>query len=117
MKRYSIQARTRKYVNGYEFLTSARNLSNKHGKLALDIDTKTGLDLIKSAPKIVVRKPAKTTGEFIGNKSFIGNKINDPNVSKFRTRKWIKVNELLGGQYSANKIIRFKTPMITFIWL
>ena len=28
------------------------------------------------------------------------------------TRKWIKVNDLSGGQYSVNKNIRIKTPML-----
>ena len=28
------------------------------------------------------------------------------------TRKWIKVNDLSGGQYSGNKNIRIKTPML-----
>ena len=28
------------------------------------------------------------------------------------TRKWIKANDLSGGQYSVNKNIRFKTPML-----
>ena len=33
-------------------------------------------------------------------------------MSKFVTRKWIEVNDLSGGQYSVNKNIRFKTPML-----
>ena len=28
------------------------------------------------------------------------------------TRKWIEVNNLSGGQYSVNKNIRFKTPIL-----
>ena len=32
MTRYSIKPRTRKYVNGYRFLSFARNLSNRYGK-------------------------------------------------------------------------------------
>ena len=28
------------------------------------------------------------------------------------TRKWIEVNDLLSGQYSVNKNIRFKAPML-----
>ena len=30
----------------------------------------------------------------------------------FVTKKWIDVNDFSGGQYSANKNIRFKTPML-----
>ena len=38
--------------------------------------------------------------------------INDSTISKFVTRKWIEVNDLSGGQYSVNKNISFKTPML-----
>ena len=38
--------------------------------------------------------------------------LNDSTVSKFVTRKFIEVNELPGGQYSVNKNISFKTPML-----
>ena len=33
-------------------------------------------------------------------------------MSKVVTRKWIEVNDLSGGQYSANKNIRFENPML-----
>ena len=33
-------------------------------------------------------------------------------ISKFVTRKCIKVNDLSGGQYSFNKNIRFETPTL-----
>ena len=38
--------------------------------------------------------------------------LNDYSAPKFVTRKWIDVNDLSGGQYSINKNIRFKTPML-----
>ena len=38
--------------------------------------------------------------------------LKDLTVSKFVTRKWIEKNDLSGGQYSINKKIRFKTPML-----
>ena len=38
--------------------------------------------------------------------------VNNSTVSKFVTRKWIEVNDLSGSQYSVNKNIRFKTPML-----
>ena len=38
--------------------------------------------------------------------------LNDSTVSKFVTRKWIEVKGLLGGQYSVDKNIRFKTPLL-----
>ena len=37
--------------------------------------------------------------------------LNDLIVSKFVTRKYIKIN-LLNGQYSVNKNVRFKTPVL-----
>ena len=33
-------------------------------------------------------------------------------IQLFVTRKWIEVNHLSNGQYSVNKIIRFKTSML-----
>ena len=33
-------------------------------------------------------------------------------MSSFVTKRWIEVNDLTGGQYSVDKNIRFKTPML-----
>ena len=41
----------------------------------------------------------------------ISKSLNDSTISKFVT-KWIEVNDLSGGQYPADKNIRFKTPML-----
>ena len=49
MRRYSIELRKRKYVEGYGFLLFARNIFNAYGKQLLDTGTKTGLDALKSA--------------------------------------------------------------------
>ena len=38
--------------------------------------------------------------------------LNDSTVSKFLTKKWIEVNDFSGGEYSASKNIRFKTPTL-----
>ena len=38
--------------------------------------------------------------------------LNDLSVSKFKTKKWIKLNELTGGLCSVFKSIMFKTSMI-----
>ena len=38
----------------------------------------------------------------------ISKQLNDSNVSKFVTKKWIDVNGLSSGQYSACKNIRFE---------
>ena len=37
--------------------------------------------------------------------------LNNSAVSRFVTKKWVKVNELSIGEYSINKNIRFKTSM------
>ena len=57
MRRYSIEPRIRKYVEGYGFLSFAR----KYKKQLLD----TCLDSWKTASKKVVHK----AGEFLGNKN------------------------------------------------
>ena len=38
--------------------------------------------------------------------------LNGSTVSKYLTKKWNELNHLSGGQYSVNKNIRFKTPML-----
>ena len=43
----------------------------------------------------------------------ICNLLNDPIVCKICDKKWIEVNDLSSGQYPANKIIKFKTSMLT----
>ena len=32
--------------------------------------------------------------------------------SKFRTRNWVKINDESRGEYSSDKLIRFKTAML-----
>ena len=56
MRQYSIEPRTRKYVEEYRFLLFAR----KYKKELLN----TGIDSLKTASKKVFHK----TGEFLGNK-------------------------------------------------
>ena len=38
--------------------------------------------------------------------------LNDSTVSKFVTTRWIKGNYLLSSQYSVNKNVRFKIPVL-----
>ena len=40
--------------------------------------------------------------------------LNDSTVSKFVTKKWIEVNDLSSGQYSAGKNITFKTSVLIY---
>ena len=42
----------------------------------------------------------------------ISKSLSDSTVSKFVTKKWIEVNNLSGSQYSSNKTIRRKVPML-----
>ena len=60
MTQYSIEARVRKYVKGYGFLSFIRNFSNGYRKQLLD----AGLDALKNASKKEVHK----ADEFIENK-------------------------------------------------
>ena len=66
--RYSTEARFRKYVKGYGFLSFARKFGNKYGKKLMDTATKTGMDAAKTASKRVVQKTGEATGDLIGNK-------------------------------------------------
>ena len=38
--------------------------------------------------------------------------LNNSNVSKFLTKKWIEANDLSSGQNSVNRIIKLKTSML-----
>ena len=44
----------------------------------------------------------------------IANLLNDESnkPSKFRARNWIEINDESRGEYSSNKLIRFKTAML-----
>ena len=68
MTRYCIELRTRIFVNGYGFLSLARNSFNKYRKKILNTVTKPGLYALKTTSKIVVHKAAELRGELIGNK-------------------------------------------------
>ena len=39
--------------------------------------------------------------------------LNDSTVTKFVTKKWVEANDLLSGQYSVNKNIRFETSILS----
>ena len=70
--RYSIEPRDRIYVNGYGFLSFAKNmgkgLSSKYGQKRLDSAKKSTTDAIKTASKRIIQKTAEATGDLIGNK-------------------------------------------------
>ena len=66
--RHSIEPRDRVYVKGYEFMSFARSMSNKYGKILLNTAKKSGTDAIKTASKRAIQKTAEATGDLVGNK-------------------------------------------------
>ena len=70
---YSIEPIERRYVEGYGFLTFARNLNNKYDQKLVDSAKKSATDAFKIASKRAIQKTAEATGDLIGNK--IGDKI------------------------------------------
>ena len=58
--RYSTEPSFRKYVNGYGFLSFAKNFGDKYGKKLMDTATKTGIDAAKTASKRLVQKTAES---------------------------------------------------------
>ena len=66
--RYSIEPRERTYVQGYGFLSFARNLNNKYGQKLIDSAKKSATDAFKIASKGAIQKTAEATGNLIGNK-------------------------------------------------
>ena len=58
--RYSIEPR--------DFLSFAKNMSNKYGQKLFDTAKKSTTDAIKTASKRAIQKTAEATGDLIGNK-------------------------------------------------
>ena len=84
--RYSIEAKFRKYVKDYGFLTFAK----KFGKKLMDTATKTGTDAAKTTSKRIVQKTAEATGDLIGNK--IADKI--ISIGKPKEKETKKLEEI-----------------------
>ena len=66
--RYSTEPRFRTYVEGYGFLSFAREFGSKYGKKLMDIATQTRIDAAKTASKWLVQKTVEATGGLIGKK-------------------------------------------------
>ena len=79
--RYSLEPKYRKYVQGHGFLSFARKVGGKYAKNLMDA--------AKTASKILVQKPAETTGDLIGNK--IADKMTS--VGKLKNREKGKKDE------------------------
>ena len=74
--RYSIEARERRYVKGYGFLSFAsnigthaikvaKNMSNKYGQKLTDTARKSATDAINTASKRAIQKTAEATGDVV----------------------------------------------------
>ena len=83
--RYSTEAKFRKYVQRYGFLSFARKFGDKYGKKLMNTVTKTGIDPAKTASKRLVQKTAEASGDLIGNK--IADKITSVGKSKEKLNK------------------------------
>ena len=66
--RYSIEPRERRYVEGYGFLSFARNLNNKCGLKLIDSAKKSATDAFKITSKRAIQNTAEATGDLTGNK-------------------------------------------------
>ena len=58
--RYSIEPKDRIYVKEYEFLSFAKNLSNKYRQKPLDSAKKSTIDAIKTASKRPIQKNSRS---------------------------------------------------------
>ena len=83
--RYSAEPKYIKYVEGYGFLSFAKQFGDKYGKTLMDTATKTGSDAAKAASKRVVQKTAEATGDLIGNKT--ADKITSAGISKNKEKE------------------------------
>ena len=83
--RYSTEARFRKYVEGYIFLSFARKFGDRYGKKLMDTATKTGMDVVKTASKWAIHKTAEATRDLAGNK--IADRITSLAKPKEKTKK------------------------------
>ena len=50
--------------------------------------------------------------EFQKNTNFLDTTLDDKDLPRFVTKKWIEVYDQSGGNYNVNKEIRIKTPML-----
>ena len=71
--RYSIDPRKRIYVKGYDFMSFARNFSDKYIKSLIDKGVDVSKTFAKTAGKRILKKSAEATDDLISNKS--ANKI------------------------------------------
>ena len=85
----STESRDRKYVKVYEFLSFARNMSNKYGQKLFHKAKKSTTDAIKTASKRAIQKTAEATSDLVGNKIADGK----TSVSKKSAKKLPTIDE------------------------
>ena len=66
--RYLIEPKKRIYVKGYDFMSFARNCSDKYSKSLIDKGTDVSKTFAKTAGKRILKESAEATGDLIGNK-------------------------------------------------
>ena len=62
--RYSAEAKYRKYVKGYGFLSFARKFGDKYDKKLMNTVTKMEIDAEKTASKRIVKKTGRSYRRF-----------------------------------------------------
>ena len=65
---YSIEPKERRLVQGYGFMSFARNFSDKYSKSLMDKGIDVSKKFAKTAGKKILKETAKATGDLIGNK-------------------------------------------------
>ena len=65
--RYSIEPRERRFVKGYDFMSFARNFSDKYSKSLMDKGVYVIKLFAKTTGKKILKETAKATGDLIGN--------------------------------------------------
>ena len=88
-RKYSLEPKYRKYVQGYGFLSFARKFGDKYVKKLMDTATKAEIDATKTASKRTVKKSAEVTRDLIGNKSadtfhWVNKKINKKKIKQMK---------------------------------
>ena len=87
--RYSLEPKNRKYMKGSRFMSFARSMSNKYGKILVDTAKKSATNAIKTVSKRAIQRTAEATGDLVGNK--IADKITS--VSQKSTKKLPTIDE------------------------
>ena len=91
--RDSTEPKSRKYIEGYTFLSFARKFGDKQGKNLINTATKTEVDAAKTASKRVVQKTAEAIGSLIRNKiadklvQWVNQKVKKKKMKKIKDKK------------------------------